>query len=469
MSLKFRHILHRISSQRKQLSFLGTLQRSKRQLPPEFVDTKSRAEMETKIRNATQLDLPSLLDFARSVGRFLCADEIRTWLQVDPEALFVAEAFPDGKLIGSCCGTRLTPELGFMGLYVVLEEYRGKGIGLKLWRAAKEHLGDRNIGVRGDPVNFKKYTEKDGFCHVEDYAILYYECFGDSVPRNTISSSDSEVATFFEGYLIGCCKKLCNDAISADELEAHNGSRKRENCSKTTSADMNITKSVECPVKSSVAIEQYNEGKSSGAEYADESLPSSFTIDDASVHDGLSNVEHQIKSNICMRRGLNEFQDIPFNSMNLTVKENSKAEEILSAVFDFDKSLHNRDRSLIVQQTFSWSSCRSKVAVMGSKVVGYACLRHVVTEHWIISPFYADTEDNAEMLLFELLHEFDFSQAPKGIQIRFPDKNIACKKLVEKFGFREKATRILTGFTKRRINIDTSKVYSFHSTVFCSE
>ncbi|CAL1266663.1 unnamed protein product, partial [Larinioides sclopetarius] len=59
--------------------------------------------MDIKIRNATLSDLPSILDFAKSVGRFLGADEIKTWLQVDPEAVFVAEGSPDGKLIGSCC------------------------------------------------------------------------------------------------------------------------------------------------------------------------------------------------------------------------------------------------------------------------------------------------------------------------------------------------------------------------------
>ncbi|CAL1266662.1 unnamed protein product, partial [Larinioides sclopetarius] len=126
-------------------------------------------EMDIKIRNATLSDLPSILDFAKSVGRFLGADEIKTWLQVDPEALFVAEGSPGGKLIGSCCATRLTPELGFMGLYVVLEEYRGRGIGSKLWRAAKEHRGDRNIGLHAELSMLKKYREREGFCHVEDY------------------------------------------------------------------------------------------------------------------------------------------------------------------------------------------------------------------------------------------------------------------------------------------------------------
>ncbi|KAF8773050.1 uncharacterized protein LOC129985156 isoform X2 [Argiope bruennichi] len=421
--------------------------------------------METKIRNATLSDLPILLNFARTVGRFICADEIRTWLLVDPEALFVAETHPDGKLIGSCCGTRLTPELGFMGLYVVLEEYRGKGIGFQLWKAAKEHLGNRNIGVHGDPVNFKKYTEKEGFCHVEDYAIVYYECYNDSISTNVVSIPDIKIATYFEGYCIGCS----NSIGSVDDSTTHKGSREEENDSKKTCAKLNAMKIVQSLEKSSLAEEQYNSDEISGIEYIDEPHPSSAIIEGASTnsaHEELSNVKNKIKPNIEMRKSLKE---IPFNLMNLNVVENTKAEEILSQVVAFDKSVNNRDRSFVVRQTFSWASCRSKVALLEGKVVGYACLRHVVTEHWIISPFYADTEDVAEILLFELLQGFNFSQAPKGITVRFPDKNIACKRLVEKFGFKEKAIRILTGFTKRCVNIDTSKVYSFHSTVFCCE
>ncbi|CAL1266664.1 unnamed protein product [Larinioides sclopetarius] len=359
-----------------------------------------------------------------------------------------------------------------MGLYVVLEEYRGRGIGLKLWKTAIEHLGDRNIGVHGDPSNFKKYREKEGFCHVEDYAILYYDCFGGFASTDIILHSDIEVATYFEGYLIGYSKKLCIDTCSFEEHKTHIELSKTKGGSKTTFAEREPMVNVKNFEQFSFNEEQYNVGKISGAEHADESLPSSLTISNSPMHtehDGISNVEHQLHSNIYIRKGFNEFEDTSLNLMSLNTKNNSKSEEILSAVFAFDKLLHKRDRSLILRQTFSWSSCRSKVALLQGKVIGYACLRHVVTEHWIISPFYADTEDIAEMLLYELLQEFDFSQAPKGIQIRFPDKNIGCKRLVEKFGFRKNATRILTGFTKQCMSIDTSKVYSFHSTVFCSE
>ena len=38
---------------------------------------------------------------------------------------------------------------GFIGLYIVKPEFRGKGLGMRLWEAGMAYLGDRNIGLDG--------------------------------------------------------------------------------------------------------------------------------------------------------------------------------------------------------------------------------------------------------------------------------------------------------------------------------
>ncbi|GIY45757.1 n-acetyltransferase domain-containing protein [Caerostris darwini] len=169
----------------------------------------------------------------------------------------------------------------------------------------------------------------------------------------------------------------------------------------------------------------------------------------------------------------NSSSDLSRNGMNsLKICENCEnrsvwnAEEITARVVAYDRSLHNRDRSQLIRHTFSWSSCTTKVALMSGKVVGYGCLRRVITGHWMISPLYADNEVVAEAILFHLLQGFDFSNKKKGVKIHSIDKNFACTKLLKKFGFREWQT-LYTAFTKHCVELNISKIYALHS-IACS-
>lgn len=42
-----------------------------------------------------------------------------------------------------CSGIVLSDDLGHMGQFIVLPEYRGMGVGSELWKTAMAHIGDR--------------------------------------------------------------------------------------------------------------------------------------------------------------------------------------------------------------------------------------------------------------------------------------------------------------------------------------
>lgn len=51
---------------------------------------------------------------------------------------------------------------GFIGFYIVRSEFRGRGFGLKLWKAAMDRLAGRNIGLDGVVAQQENY-KKSGF------------------------------------------------------------------------------------------------------------------------------------------------------------------------------------------------------------------------------------------------------------------------------------------------------------------
>ena len=65
----------------------------------------------------------------------------------DPQGYFLAELDgASGRLDLRRCATART--FGFLGLYIVRPEFRGRGFGMALWRAAMDHFGDRIVGPR---------------------------------------------------------------------------------------------------------------------------------------------------------------------------------------------------------------------------------------------------------------------------------------------------------------------------------
>ena len=112
-----------------------------------------------QIRKMKREELPLAVEWAVAEGwNPGLADAECFWLE-DPDGFFCAEV--DGKMAGSVSVLNYDDRFAFAGLYIVKPEYRGRGIGMQLYRHAMRHAGSRIVGGDGVVAMVEKY-EKDG-------------------------------------------------------------------------------------------------------------------------------------------------------------------------------------------------------------------------------------------------------------------------------------------------------------------
>lgn len=81
--------------------------------------------------------------------------------------------------MGSISAVAEARHFGFLALYIVKPQFRGRGFGMKLWKAAMAYLGtERNIGLDGVIAQQENY-EKSGFQIA--YNHIRYETVGGGV------------------------------------------------------------------------------------------------------------------------------------------------------------------------------------------------------------------------------------------------------------------------------------------------
>jgi len=112
------------------------------------------------LRRMTEAGLARALDWAAAEGWNPGLDDARSFYAADPDGFLLGEF--DGRPVGSVSAVRYGPGFGFLGLYIMKAEFRGRGFGLKLWRAALDHLGDRVVGLDGVVAQQENYR-KSGF------------------------------------------------------------------------------------------------------------------------------------------------------------------------------------------------------------------------------------------------------------------------------------------------------------------
>src|SRR5262249_18354748 len=78
----------------------------------------------------------------------------------DPWGCFVGKL--DGQPISCISCVAYDRSFGFVGLYIVRPEFRGRGYGLQTWRVGMAHLGTRNVGLDGVRAQQNTY-ERSGF------------------------------------------------------------------------------------------------------------------------------------------------------------------------------------------------------------------------------------------------------------------------------------------------------------------
>jgi hypothetical protein len=78
----------------------------------------------------------------------------------DRGGFFIGEL--DGQPVSCISCVAYDSSFGFVGLYIVQPEFRGRGYGLRTWRAGMAHLGTRNVGLDGVLAQQSDY-ERSGF------------------------------------------------------------------------------------------------------------------------------------------------------------------------------------------------------------------------------------------------------------------------------------------------------------------
>jgi ribosomal protein S18 acetylase RimI-like enzyme len=119
------------------------------------------------IRRMTIPELNLALDWAAEEGWNPGYYDAESFYQTDPQGFFMG--YLNDEPIASISAVAYDSTFGFMGLYIVRPSFRGQGWGLKLWQAAIEYLGTRNIALEGviaQEENYQKFGFKFAYRHI---------------------------------------------------------------------------------------------------------------------------------------------------------------------------------------------------------------------------------------------------------------------------------------------------------------
>ncbi|MGU3539591.1 GNAT family N-acetyltransferase [Methylobacterium sp. A54F] len=99
------------------------------------------------IRTMAPDDLERALDWAAAEGWNPGLGDAACYRAADP-AGFLVIGDANGAA-GSISVVRYGAAYGFLGLYIVRPEHRGRGLGMRLWEAGLAHLAGRTVGLDG--------------------------------------------------------------------------------------------------------------------------------------------------------------------------------------------------------------------------------------------------------------------------------------------------------------------------------
>ncbi|SAL12836.1 N-acetyltransferase GCN5 [Caballeronia arvi] len=140
------------------------------------------------VRRMTSGDADVALGWAATEGWNPGLDDARSFFAADPHGFFVGTW--DGAPIGCISAVAYGDAFGFIGLYIVSPEWRGKGFGMRLWNEGMTYLGARNIGLDGVLAQQPNYR-KSGF--VLAYRNVRYEgvASADDEPVDGVTVADA--------------------------------------------------------------------------------------------------------------------------------------------------------------------------------------------------------------------------------------------------------------------------------------
>ena len=121
------------------------------------------------IRPMNANDMSFAIDCAAAEGWNLGLNDAHCFYHADNSGFLLGEL--GGKSIG-CISAVSYGAFGFIGLYIIIPEQRGKGYGITLWQQAIERLNGQNIGLDGVAAQQANYA-RSGFVYA--YGNTRYE------------------------------------------------------------------------------------------------------------------------------------------------------------------------------------------------------------------------------------------------------------------------------------------------------
>ncbi len=112
------------------------------------------------IRTMTREEIDMAVDWAAGEGWNPGFHDADCFFAADPEGFLVG--LLDEEPVGCISAVSYGGTYGFLGFYIVKQEFRGKGYGIQLWNAALERLPAMNMGLDGVVAQQGNY-ERSGF------------------------------------------------------------------------------------------------------------------------------------------------------------------------------------------------------------------------------------------------------------------------------------------------------------------
>ena len=116
-----------------------------------------------KINKMSFEDMNFAISSANSEGWNPGLFDADCFYHADPNGFLMAKI--DSNKVGCISAVAYNDNYGFIGFYIVAPEYRGKGYGVELGKAALASLGDRNIGLDGVLERQDVYKKYWGFSY----------------------------------------------------------------------------------------------------------------------------------------------------------------------------------------------------------------------------------------------------------------------------------------------------------------
>ena len=110
-----------------------------------------------RIRPLDRRAVPLVTSWARAEGFTPGAGDVAIYRHTDRQGLWLG--WLGQEPVGCIAGVRYNAAYGFIGLFLVKPEHRGRGYGVELWRHALDHLADLPcIGVEAAPERVDDYA-----------------------------------------------------------------------------------------------------------------------------------------------------------------------------------------------------------------------------------------------------------------------------------------------------------------------